>query len=77
MWKGNTDNRGLVYRTQGFAGGSEGKQSAYNAGDPDSIPGLGRCPGKEIATHSLFLPGEFHGQRSLVGYSPWGHKSQT
>ena len=22
----------------------------------------------------VFLPGEFHGQRSLVGYSPWGHK---
>ena len=22
----------------------------------------------------LFLPGESHGQRSLVGYSPWGHK---
>ena len=22
----------------------------------------------------LFLPGEFHGQRSLVGYSPWGRK---
>ena len=21
-----------------------------------------------------FLPGKFHGQRSLVGYSPWGHK---
>ena len=21
-----------------------------------------------------FLPGEFHGQRSLAGYSPWGHK---
>ena len=21
-----------------------------------------------------FLPGEFHGQRNLVGYSPWGHK---
>ena len=29
---------------------------------------------KEIATHSSFLPGEFHGQRSLAGYSPWGHK---
>ena len=27
---------------------------------------------KEMVTHSL--PGEFHGQRSLVGYSPWGHK---
>ena len=22
----------------------------------------------------VFLPGEFHGQRSLVGYSPWGYK---
>ena len=25
----------------------------------------------------VFLPGESHGQRSLVGYSPWGHKSRT
>ena len=25
----------------------------------------------------LFLPGEFHGQRSLVGYSPWGHKESA
>ena len=22
----------------------------------------------------VFLPGEFHGQRSMAGYSPWGHK---
>ena len=22
----------------------------------------------------VFLPGKFHGQRSLVGYSPWGHR---
>ena len=22
----------------------------------------------------IFLPGKFHGERSLVGYSPWGHK---
>ena len=29
---------------------------------------------KEMATHSVFLPGEFHGQKSLAGYSPWGHK---
>ena len=26
-----------------------------------------------MATHSIFLPGEFHGD-SLAGYSPWGHK---
>ena len=33
---------------------------------------------KGMATHSyVFLPRESHGQRSLVGYNPWGHKSQT
>ena len=29
---------------------------------------------EEIAIHSSILSGEFHGQRSLAGYSPWGHK---
>ena len=29
---------------------------------------------KEMAAHSRFLPGKSHGQRRLVGYSPWGHK---
>ena len=29
---------------------------------------------EEMTAHLLFLPGESHGQRSLVGYSPWGHK---
>ena len=29
---------------------------------------------KGMATHSVFLLGEFHGHRSLVSYSPWGHK---
>ena len=29
---------------------------------------------KEMATHSSTLAGEFHGQRSLVGYNPWGSK---
>ena len=30
--------------------GSEGKASAYNAGDSDSIPGSGRCPGEGNGT---------------------------
>ena len=30
--------------------------------------------GREWLPTPVFLPGEFHGQRSLVGYSPWGHK---
>ena len=29
---------------------------------------------KGMAPHSVFLPEEFHGQRSWAGYSPWGHK---
>ena len=29
---------------------------------------------KDIATHSSFLPGKSHGQRSMVVYSPWGSK---
>ena len=29
---------------------------------------------KEMATTPVFLPGEFHGQRKLVGHSPWGLK---
>ena len=29
---------------------------------------------KEMATQSIFLPGEVHGHRNLVGYNPWGCK---
>ena len=29
---------------------------------------------EDTATTPIFLPGEFHEQRSLVGYSPWSHK---
>ena len=29
---------------------------------------------KEMATYSIFFSGKFQGQRSLMGYSPWGHK---
>ena len=61
-------------QNEGFPGGSDGKVSACNAGDPGSIPGLGRCLEKEMQPTPVLLPGKFHGQRSLVGYSPWGHK---
>ena len=58
----------------GFPGSSVSKESACNAGDMGSIPGLGRSPGEGHGKPTLiFLPGEFHGQRSLVG-SPRGHK---
>ena len=57
----------------GFSGASDGKEHAHNVGDSGSILGSGRSPGEELST-TVFLPGEFHGQRSLVGYSPLGHK---
>ena len=38
-------------------------------------PWVGKIPWrKEFQSTPVFLPGEFHGQRSLAGYSPWGHK---
>ena len=39
----------------GFPGGSDSKESACNAGEQDSIPGLGRCPGDGMAAHSSIL----------------------
>ena len=55
----------------GFPGGSGSKESACNAGDRGSIPGWGKAPGRGHRQPTLvFLPGESHGQRSLVGYSP-------
>ena len=44
----------LVDLSMGF-GGSDGKESACNAGDLGSIPGLGRSPGEGMATHSSIL----------------------
>ena len=35
-----------IYKYMGFPGSSAGKESACNAGDPSSIPGLGRFPGE-------------------------------
>ena len=52
---------------------SDSKESACNAGDPGSIPGLGRSPG-EGNGHPVFWLGESHGQRSLKGCSQWGCK---
>jgi len=39
---------------------------------------VGKIPWKRAWQPTpVFLPGETHRLRSLVGYSPWGHKSQT
>ena len=65
----------FIYQDMGFPGGSDGKESACNAGDLGLIPGLGRSPGggngHPLKYSCLENP---HGQRSLAGYSPWGLK---
>ena len=60
----------------GFPSGSDGKESACNAGDLSLIPGFDSWVGKNLWRRKwqptpVLLPGESHGQRSLVGYSPW------
>ena len=58
-----------------FPGGSDGKASDCNVGDPSSIPGLGRFPWRrKWHPTPVFLPGESHRQSSLAGSSPWGRK---
>ena len=55
------------------------KESTCNSGDigVGLIPWVGKIPegghGNPQPT-PVFLPGEFHGQRSPAGYSPWGHR---
>ena len=62
----------------GFLGGTVVKNlpaNARNARDAGSVPVLERSPGERNGNPlQLFVPGEVHGQRSPVGYSPWGHK---
>ena len=52
----------------------DGKKSSFKAGDPGSIPGLKIPWRKDWLSTPVFLPGESHGQRSLMGCSAWSHK---
>ena len=65
------------YLQQPGHGDSDGQEPACNVGDPGSISGLGRSPREGMATHSIPLSGESHGQRSLMDYSPWGHRESA
>ena len=108
---------GIFMVVKGFPGSSACKESACNAGDPSSIPGLGRSPREglgyplqdswaSLVAQMVKNPPSMretwvwslgwkdpledrgnplqysclnnsHGQRSLVGYSPWGHKESN
>ena len=59
-------------------GGSSGKEPACQCRRRKRCgfdPWVGTIPWRRARQPSaVFLPGQFHGQRSLAGYSPWGHK---
>ena len=52
-----------------FTGGSGSKESACNAGDLGSIPGLGRSPGEGNG-----YPLQYSGLENSTDFSPWGRK---
>ena len=61
----------LLLKT-GFSGSSAGKDSAYNAGDPGSIPGSGRSAGEGIG-----YPLQYSGLENSMGIVHGVAKSQT
>ena len=53
------------------------KNPPVNAGDIRDVfdPWVRKIPWrKKWQSTPVFVPGKFHGQRSLAGYTPWGHK---
>ena len=64
------DHLGRCLHFMGFPGGSAVKNLPAHAGDVGLIPGSGKIPWrKKWQPTPVFLPGKFHGQRSLTGYS--------
>ena len=57
-----------------FPGGSDSKESACNVGDWALFLGRESPGGGQGNRLQYFCPEDPHGQRSLVGYSPWGRK---
>ena len=61
----------------GFPGGTVEKNLPADAGgtkDYGFDPSVGKIWRRKWLPTPVFLPGEFYGQRSLMGYSPWDHK---
>ena len=65
-----------VLQVLGFPGGSVGKESSCWHRRCWFHPWVGKIPWRRAWRNPTpaFLPGKLHGQRSLAGYSPWGHR---
>ena len=65
----------ITFPTQrGFLGGSDGKESTCNVGDPGLTSGSGKSPGEEMATHSSILAWKIPWMEEPGRLSPQGCK---
>ena len=65
----------MCLQDEGFPGSSFGKESTWNAGIPVFNPWFGKISyRRKWQPTPVFLPEQSHGQRGLMGHSPWGHK---
>ena len=65
----------LFYTWLGFPWWLNGKELTYQCRNRGLDPWIGKIPWRrEWQPTLVFLPGKFHGQKSLLGYSPRGHK---
>ena len=66
------------YKIEYIYGGSDSKESACNVRDPEVGSSGWEVPwSRKWQPTQVLLPGKLHGQRSLVVYSPWGHKESA
>ena len=73
----NKNNKANYVPPPSFPSDSDRKESACNVGDLGSIPGLGRSPGEGNDYPFQYPCLENSMDRSLSGYSPWGHKESV
>ena len=71
-------NKPQIYIVQGFPGGASGKEPTCHCRRCRRFgfdPWVEKIPwSQKWQPTPVFLPGEFYRQKSLLGYSPWGHK---
>ena len=72
LWR--LENHLYYWLTQGFPAGVVVKNLPAIVEDARDAGGWEYSLEKEMQSTSVFLPGKFPGQRSLVGYSTWCHK---
>ena len=70
----NSNNKKVIGNIEGLPQWLRRWRICLQCRRPRFDPWVGKIWRRDWQPAPVFLPGEFHGQRSLDGYSPWGHK---